>query len=84
MASKGRRGHGEGSIYRTADGRWRAMVDLGWSEGKRRRKYVLRRTRREDWYGEELFARFAPLASSGTWDGHDPVAGRTASDLHRP
>jgi len=43
----GRRGHGEGSIHRRADGRWTAVVDLGWSGGKRRRKYVYGATRRE-------------------------------------
>jgi integrase len=40
-----RRGHGEGSIYRRADGRWAAMVDLGWHAGKRRRKFRYGQTR---------------------------------------
>jgi hypothetical protein len=42
-----RRGHGEGSIYRRSDGRWAAMVDLGWHDGKRRRKFLCGTTRSE-------------------------------------
>jgi integrase len=43
----GRRGHGEGSIHQRSDGRWAAVLDLGWEGGKRRRKYVYGKTRRE-------------------------------------
>jgi integrase len=42
-----RRGHGEGSIYQRDDGAWCASVDLGYVNGKCRRKVLYGKTRRE-------------------------------------
>lgn len=42
-----RRAHGEGSLHRRKDGTWAGVLDLGWVEGKRRRKYVYAPTERE-------------------------------------
>jgi heme-degrading monooxygenase HmoA len=42
---------------------------------------VIRRTRREHWYHEELFARFYPVATWGTWNGIDPLS-LSNSGLH--
>jgi integrase len=42
-----RRGNGEGSIYQRADGRWCAVLDLGYVNGKRRRRTIYAKTRKE-------------------------------------
>src|SRR5262245_36562024 len=42
-----RRGHSEGAIYQRADGRWCASVDLGIVNGKRKRKVIYGKTRKE-------------------------------------
>lgn len=42
-----RRGAQEGSIYRRADGLWVGAVHLGYRDGKRRRKTIYGKTRRE-------------------------------------
>lgn len=43
----GRRGKNEGSIFRRKDGLWGASLDLGYINGKRKRKTVYARTRKE-------------------------------------
>ena len=64
----GRRGKGEGSIFQLPDGRWRAMIDLGWSTGKRRRKAVTRATRGEvvKWLREAQRSKDAGALTSRT------------------
>ena len=34
-------------------------------------KEAIRKTRKNEWYREELFSRFHPYKSSGTWQGND-------------
>jgi len=43
----GRRASGEGSVYKSPDGRWRGSVDLGWTDGKRHRNYVSGKTQQD-------------------------------------
>jgi len=57
-----RRGHGEGSIYQLPNGKFRGVVNLGWVNGKRQRKYITRATRPE--VAKEL-RKLTELAETG-------------------
>lgn len=70
-------GVGEAPVYRQATfSVWESMEHMrAFAYGSKQHAEVIKKTRSEGWYSEELFARFAIINSRGTINGKDPLAG---------
>ena len=70
-------GIGEAPVYRQATfSIWQSIDDVKkFAYGSKDHAEVIKKTRTGNWYSEELFARFKPIASFGTINGKNPLKG---------
>lgn len=69
-------GVGEAPVYRQATfSVWESMEQMKAFAYGSKHAQVIKKTRSEDWYSEELFARFKIIGSNGTIHGKNPLDG---------
>jgi hypothetical protein len=68
-------GIGEAPVYRQATFSFWTNLDQvkSFAYGNPKHADVIKKTRQENWYTEELFARFKPLETWGTINGENPL-----------
>ena len=68
-------GLGELPIIRQATfSLWQTEENMkAYAYGLRQHREVIKHTRKDNWYSEELFARFVAVKSEGIWGGIDPL-----------
>ncbi len=68
-------GIGEAPVFRQATfSIWENMESMKtFAYGSKEHSEVIRKTRQENWYSEELFARFRIVFSEGSLNGRDPL-----------
>lgn len=59
-----------------------AMKEFAYQSGFH--KKVIKMTRQQQWYEEELFARFIPIATAGNYLGGDPIRSHEKNDFGIP
>jgi hypothetical protein len=76
-------GVGEAPVYRQATfSIWQSVEHMkAFAYGSKQHAEVIKKTRSENWYSEELFARFRIMESSGTINGKNPLTGLLKTEL---
>ncbi|MCO5935035.1 DUF3291 domain-containing protein [Mucilaginibacter sp. RB4R14] len=76
-------GVGEAPIYRQATiSVWKSMEHMkAFAYGSKQHAEVIKKTRSEGWYSEELFARFRIIETTGTVYGKNPLDGLLKQDF---
>ncbi len=55
---------------------WQSKADMKYFAYKmQEHAEVIRKTRKENWYSEDMFVRFIPIASTGSINGTNPLKG---------